>query len=973
MRIAALKIALAGILGLCSPLPAAAQDANSPRLTANVDGVVGEQSSDLRIARLDVDVRVHGSLAMTELTATFANPGEQTLEGEFAIDLPRGSVMTGYALDVGEDMIDGVLQPRDRAREAFERRVVQRIDPGLGEVDFSDRFETRVYPIFPGQGRTIRIRFATPLDDAGRYTLRLDAGEVGEYWLRVHGAEPDSGGLEWSEYPEGFAARGSGQIDGEITFEQALDESQTPLLSEHPGEGRFFEISGMIAPRPVVRPTRLTVLWDRSVSRLDDEHAREAALAAAVAEQLRVDEVELVQFDSGAMETAQVPVSGLATTLGAVRYAGGTSYAGLADIIAARSGGLCLLFTDGRASIDTRTALTSGEGCRLATVSSGRERDMGWLEAQARAGGGAAIDLGTVDDARALALTDEYTNLVRIAAPDGSPIETRALPAPAGWFHLVGPMPDGANSLLVDGHEQAASPVRVSAFAAPRALWAQQHLATTRDAMSVEELSAAARRWSVAVPGISFIVLETPEDYAESGFVPPASYPKPLRAEYDRIGADLAEREAQLDKAHYEQLAALWAARKTWWATGQMAGATDNGDDAAEAAATAEEANVMNAPPPPPPPPPPPANAPARTEQVATYDVAETATSAAEAANAVVVTGTALSADAAAPAEEMTDAAATPQGTIEVAGGEWAADRPYIRQWIDADDRWIDAVRQTEAEHGAIPLFYLDLADWHFRAGRVEEARRAAEAALDLPTRDNQSLEIVAQRLLRYGAHDRAIALIELLVDREAERPHPRMQLAQALAQRGRAENRREDLVRAQHIMAQVAMKRWPGEYHQVGEIALAEANGLIAELGGANAEDVRLDRTFIAAMPVDIRVTTVWNTPRTDLDLWVVEPGGEEVGYNHRLSRRGGRYTHDVTGGFGPEEYQIRKAEDGSYQVEVNTFAADRRNPNGPSTVTVRMIRDFGTATPREEVIDVEMEPDAEGRKLIGRFGTGD
>lgn len=81
----------------------------SPELTARVDGVVGAESEALKIAQLDVSVRIHGSMATTEMTVRFDNPTGQTLEGEFALDLPKGSVVTGYALDVGQDMIDGVL------------------------------------------------------------------------------------------------------------------------------------------------------------------------------------------------------------------------------------------------------------------------------------------------------------------------------------------------------------------------------------------------------------------------------------------------------------------------------------------------------------------------------------------------------------------------------------------------------------------------------------------------------------------------------------------------------------------------------------------------------------------------------------------------------------------------------------------------------------------------------------------------
>ena len=94
--------------------------------------------------------------------------------------------------------------------------------------------------------------------------------------------------------------------------------------------------------------------------------------------------------------------------------------------------------------------------------------------------------------------------------------------------------------------------------------------------------------------------------------------------------------------------------------------------------------------------------------------------------------------------------------------------------------------------------------------------------------------------------------------------------LAQAYAVRGRASKQRDDLVMAHKLMTEVAMARWPDQYRSVGEIALAETNALIVELGGKGAGGVILDPKFIAALPVDVRVVTEWNTPRTDLDLWV-------------------------------------------------------------------------------------------------------
>ena len=56
-----------------------------------------------------------------------------------------------------------------------------------------------------------------------------------------------------------------------------------------------------------------------------------------------------------------------------------------------------------------------------------------------------------------------------------------------------------------------------------------------------------------------------------------------------------------------------------------------------------------------------------------------------------------------------------------------------------------------------------------------------------------------------------------------------------------------------------------------------------------------------------------------------------------------GGRYNQDMTQGYGPEEYMLRVAGKGEYEVRAKTFAADRNNPNGPSALTLRITYDFG------------------------------
>ncbi|MEB3415143.1 VIT domain-containing protein [Alteriqipengyuania sp. WL0013] len=971
-------VSLVSLMAIAGSLPimASAQDQRaSPALSARVDGVVGEDSKQLQIASLDIEVTRRGGLAMTEMTVRFENPGNETLEGEFGLTLPEGSVVTGYALDVGGEMIDGVLQSRDRAREAFERRVVRRIDPGLAEVDYSDRFESRVYPIFPRQGRTIRIRFSSPLDANGEYILPLDSGQVGAITMRVRGVDSAPGrDFAWTQDGGAWVYRaGAGEVEGTIRFTAEPADGLT--LSQHPGEGQFFELTGDLPPAPEAGRDNLVIMWDRSVSRLDDELKREAELVERLARRLDARKVTIQLFDSRGDEAIEVDARNVADTLKAVRYAGGTSYEYLATPIRDTSG-TCVVFSDGRATIGQRRGL-GGTPCRVSFVTSGGEADKPWLEAEARRMGGAFLDLSAVNDDKAIDLLMSPSAIPLVTDGEKVAIETRSLPAGEGRYRLVGPMPTDGR-LQVNGRMIPVNRMAVPNFAAPGALWAAQRLATVRDSMTIEELAEEARRWSVATPGVSFIVLETPEDYVESGFTPPETYPKALRQQFDAIKRQRAEFDARRDRAFYENIVAMWEQRKEWWETGKAP--ADMGNPGVppppvpvamveEAAMDERRAPPPPAPPPPPPPPParmapPPPVAPPPPQDASNIIV----TGGARTQSAVERVTTV---DVAEPEAEFGFRQATANGVEYAEDGaietaEWAADRPYIAAWDAAGDNWADAVADTAKENGDLPLFYLDLAEWHWSNGRKQEALRAAEAALELPARDNQTLFIVAQRLLRYGDPDRAIWLLEQLVEREAERPHPLLALADAYAKRGRAMNNRANLQKSLQLFVDAGMKRWPDEYGRVNEYALAEANAIIVALGGRDL-GVALDDKFIAALPLDMRVVVQWNTPRTDLDLWVRQPDGQEIGYSNRTSKEGARYLHDVTQGYGPEEFMIRKAPDGTYRIELDTYAADRRNPNGPSTATVRIIRNFATPQQSEELIDVEMLPSEDGRRLVG------
>jgi hypothetical protein len=1003
----------------------------NPSLTANINGVndPSMKSGALSIAEMEMAIVVRGSISETTITARFANPSNSVLEGNFSFDMPTGSTVTGYALDISGVMVDGVLVPPHAAQIAYEQRVSVRVDPGIVEVTRGSQFSTRVFPIPPGGGRTIRLKYVTPLDiTAGYRILLITPGKVGKFTLSIKTSGlaarpvltlPSALDARLGEDGSLSVSRDNLAIKGELRI--SLPVSAVPIqFSEHRGEGRFFEIRDAYPSRNGrdIPPAQVTILWDRSLSRLDDKLDDEIALVGRYLNQAKPSKIDLILFDSAGVERAEfTDATLLAARLRSVSYGGATSFAKLAASDLSGSN-LCLLFSDGVSTLDAPTAFQPR--CPLFAITSAKDADQGFLGSSARKTGGELLNLGQRMSEEILArLTRKQRSITGVYDDSGNAIDFVQLDGGADQLRLVGEAPASGSIRVVFSGQEAALPTRnypVNSFAAanfdgPGALWATSRIASAGSEMSDADKLALARRYSVASPLASFIVLETPQDYAQAGIDPPASYPKESRAQYASMKDGLDRQKAQAVENRLGAVLSGWNAHKAWWnrkfdpnarPSAEVLRKSRNEENAADAAVDASAAVATEGAPPPrriapqspemPPPPPPPAPAPPpvmaepdegndsiivtgarRQENVQSSPVAVTS-----------VSNESTSRRRRRPLFGRTDAA--PAGTIDQFSGPtqsepeapkitlqpWSSDRPYIAAY-DAPKADFDSVfLAQQKKHGSLPVFYLDTAEWLFSKGRKADAARMAAAALELPTRNNNTLAIVAARLLRYGEADRSIWLLEQLVTLEPERPQPRRTLALALIKRAKGQSAdvaRPDLQRALDLLTEVIMTPWEGQYGGIEIIALDEANALIPRLRAVGKAKVTLDPQLITLLDTDLRVTVEWNTKATDMDLWVDEPGGERVIYNHPLSARGGKLSRDMTQGFGPEEYLLRHAGAGPYTVRVNTYATDRLNPNGATVVTARLIRNFGRANELEELIDLEVLPGNEGVRMIGKM----
>ena len=969
--------------------------------------------TSLRISELDAEVNVAGNVAQTTLTLTFANPTAERLEGDFSLQLPVGAYVTGYALDIDGRMVDGVLQSKLQAREAYEEKLRQGVDPGLAEVDDRNLFRTHVFPILPDSGRTIRITYITPIAMGGTYSLPLaTADPVGKASLRVVShlggyaavsvgapAGFDVGAITQRDGADvyGFSARNKALTD-DLTVR--IVEAGAPMVMRHRNGETFFNMIVEAEPAGVQKVRSLRLYWDGSRSRREDDIAAEAQLVADYVDAVKPTTLDLVVFADDAPKVVHfdAPARDLVLkALKAIGYSGATRFAALDKALPGRAD-VCLLISDGRMTFDSFEV--AKWPCRVMTITSSAAARRDVLSQLSAKNRGALVDLSAVSRDEALKqLLIRPAKLWDVEDSSGRSIDYAVTPIGQDRYRVFGPKPAGDSLKLVFGNDivTARLPAAI-AHDGIGALWGATRIdrLNATDAPDHDKVVETARHYSIATRDVSFVVLETGDDYAEAGIAPPDSAGKMVIADYIKARDELA-RDAKKEKAdRFDDILEQWKEQKAWYAAKYMSlkearkhlrpadpakgddeedgmvvvtgvrASLDGSDDDGEAGVSPPPPRiaVMEAP------------APVVPSQRDGY----------VSSNQVGVLPNANLSESLqrVPGVQTTrfggrnnESSGHETSGIEIKAGEWNPDRPYLNA-LDAASDTEAVYRAQEKQYGDTPAFYFDVAEWMFRKGDATKAAAVARTVLDVPSADHDTRIILAGRLLRYGAYDDAIWLDERILGLTPEKPQATRNLALALidsAESGKVSKAEvvKRYERALDLLMKVVLTPWDGDYDGIEIISLMEANRLVARLKamGVGEGDLseRIDPRLVAMMDTDIRITLEWNTDKTDMDLWVDEPTRERVIYSHPKSLLGGRLSNDMTRGYGPEEYLLKTAPEGEYKVLANVYAADVLNRNGATNVTVRLYRDWGRPTEKMESFVIELQKGEKGTRTVGTF----
>ena len=156
------------------------------------------------------------------------------------------------------------------------------------------------------------------------------------------------------------------------------------------------------------------------------------------------------------------------------------------------------------------------------------------------------------------------------------------------------------------------------------------------------------------------------------------------------------------------------------------------------------------------------------------------------------------------------------------------------------------------------------------------------------------------------------------------------------------------------------------------------EINRLIAK--NPRLDISKIDRRLRGNTSVDIRVVINWNMDNTDVDLYVKDHHVKNTysgkcyfcNWYDALMDSGWRVSANNTDGYGPEQFFLRNAKKGKYQIYVN-YSEDRRfTESGPLTVMAEIYIKYAGKAEQRKVVCLQLSNvnhKGDGKVLVAEF----
>lgn len=924
-------------------------------------------ANPMQLQELSMDILVMGQTAVTTMEMTFYNPNDRVMEGEFEFPLSNGQEVSRFALDIGGKLREGVVVDKALGRQAFEDITRRNVDPGLLEKTEGNNFRARVYPM-PAQGtRRILIAFEQELsqkDGRDFYFLPIASGvKLKHFRLRtevvsrlVKADIENTLQLDFGQSRNSYISevkKDNYTLDKNIglTFPK-IDKPQ--LLTATKGTDSY--LYGNIALekqslKKKEKPKRIGILWDISSSSQKRDFAKEFALLDTYFKEIKEVKVALTTFHIRSSPAIPFKVENgnwqeLRQYLEKLVYDGATDPQAM---LFPQESDEYFLFSDGIFNFRDKnfdfTRLIGQLHAPVNVVSSQLVANGDKLQYLSGATGGSFINLNTQEVSEAVK-TLQYQafqvldykvkkgNVVNLYPQKGTLVgenftfsgylnsEDATLVVSLGY----------PNKVIVEKELTFSKNTAVSdeEFALLRRVWAEKKIAQLRrEGAESKAIDVVGRRYGIVTEGNSLIVLETAEDYVRYQITPP----KELEQEYNKLSSEINSEKMEEQKQALERVISQSKEQTSWWQTSYPIKKKNT------------KKNKKYGTPPPPP---------APIEEIAEYNnSAEVLKDISYDDAKMADMGTAgydiiaqqMEMELAEPAAESLGYN-PPQARIVL--NAYDPDTPYLKVMEYTDPaKAIETYHKLKKEYGQTPSFYVDVADYFFKKGDLAQAVLVVSNLAELNLEDAQLLRVLGYKLSSYRAYKEAVEVFRKVVAIREEEPQSYRDLGLALAEDKQYQEAVETLYK-------VVKNAWDERFGDVQLVTMNDINSLVARHKGIKTNFI--DKRLLKSEPVDIRVVLSWDTDNCDMDLWVTDPTDEKCFFDNKLTYLGGKISKDVTQGYGPEEFMIKKAPKGTYKIETDYFGTLSQKQLMPVTLRITFYTHFGTDKEQKQETTVRL-----------------
>lgn len=917
------------------------------------------KDSKVYLDNLNIDVKISGNISTTTMTMIFKNDYNRILEGNLTFPLPEGVTVSNYALDINGKLRNAVPVEKERAKEVFETIEKKRVDPGILEKLEGNNFRTRIYPIPSSGTRTIQITYNQELKiekQNAYYFLPMKVSEkIPTFSLKATVFE-NLNTPQLTEKPDGsFSFQQNGNVwtaeikktdyspNGNLKINFPQKPNSSSAIMQKASGNQYYFLGNIFIDEPVknkVLPTKIGIIWDVSLSGGKRNHQKEMELLKSYFNKNQNVTVKLALLSNTFEEDKNFEIKNgnwdaLKTYLSNLNYDGGTDFGTLKDFGNVQE---YFLFSDGLSSFGDLKLSLSKPVFGIISSSSANFGQMKFISLKT---GGEALNilenpsseveklftenlkyLGIKDNPN----TDEIYPQLPISVQNNFSISgiSKTSKNTITLLFGYGNKPTIEKQLILNADENLTDNWDISKF------WAQKKTAELElfPNQNKEELKNIGQQFGIVTQNTSLMVLENISDYVQYEIAPPTE----LLSEYNQLMKNNQRMKEQRMNNLMEKAETMTDNLKKWWSTDfKKKKQYPKTKIVRNQNSTSDTARTME------------------IESVVVSGIQRNASSQRSQSVAAEVAYESVSAKAVGLPYTSDDNSNYAPSKGKITTIDVKSDEAYMKLFENlnsAEAIYKEYLKQRKDFEGT-PTYYFDVSKLLYQKGNPKLGLRVLSSIADLHIENEELYKLLGYKLKEAKIYDKEAWMFAKILEWRPFDPHSFRDYALALEDNGKNQEALDTLYQ---IFSKTYSQEMASRDSGIEETLIMELNEMISR--HKKLDISKINKKLIADLPVDIRVALNWNKDNTDIDLWVTDPNEEKCMYSNKSTSIGGRLSDDFTGGFGPEQFLLKKAIKGKYQIETNFFGENQVSISGPTALMAEIFINYASGKQERQIV---------------------